>query len=282
MKDSTRKRILFLFILVGLMIINYPFVSQWVNKGSESRVINNYETIVQNMSEDEKAGIISMAKDYNQRLAQSQTGITDAFSTASKSDEEYNGILNPGGDGIMGYISIPKIDVNIPIYHGTSSSVLESGAGHLYGSSLPVGGESTHAILSSHSGLPSKELFTNLDQLEIGDGFYIKVMGEKLVYCINSIKTVLPTETESLVIKQGEDLVTLVTCTPYGVNSHRLLVTGYRVYPVEEEDAEITSEHIEEGISGVLKMIFIISIIVLILAGKILLFPCRKRERRKQ
>ena len=151
------------------MIINYPFVSQWVNKGSESRVINNYESIVQNMSEDEKAEIISLAQDYNQRLAQSQTGITDAFSTAYKADEEYNGLLNPGGDGIMGYINIPKIDVNIPIYHGTSASVLESGAGHLYGSSLPVGGESTHAILSSHSGLPSKELFTNLDQLDTTD-----------------------------------------------------------------------------------------------------------------
>ena len=282
MKDSTRKRILFLFVLVGLMIINYPFVSQWVNKGSESRVINNYESIVQNMTEDEKAEIITLANEYNQRLAQSQTGITDAFSTAYKADEEYNGLLNPGGDGIMGYISIPKIDVNIPIYHGTSASVLESGAGHLYGSSLPVGGESTHAILSSHSGLPSKELFTNLDQLDTTDYFYIKVMGETLEYRIDSIETVLPNETESLVIKQGEDLVTLVTCTPYGVNSHRLLVTGHRVYSVEGEGEENTPEHIEEGISGVLKIIFIISIIVLILAGKILLFPCRKRERRKQ
>lgn len=281
MKDSTRRRVLFLFLLAGFSILNYPFVSQWVNKRSESSVIREYENSTKELGNKEKQEIRRQAEAYNEALVKKGQGVRDAFGTGEEEYGDYKQLLNPRGDGVMGYIEIPKIKVHLPIRHGTSVRVLEKSAGHLYGSSLPVGGESTHAVISSHRGLPSRELFTNLDQLEAGDCFFLTVLDEKLAYEIDEIKTVLPEDTEGLAVMPGKDYVTLVTCTPYGVNSHRLLVRGSRIDWVEEADKQAREMTADAGITRILKWIFIVSCIMIIAAGKVLLFPVENKEKRK-
>ena len=231
--------IMILLFLAGLSLLLYPFVANQWNNYRQQRLISSYEDTV---ARKEEAGEIdydaewAKAQAYNEALLPSI--LPDSFAVAEASDEpdeEYMSCLNITGDGMMGMVEIPKIDVNLPIYHTTSEEVLEKAAGHLEGSSLPVGGESTHAVISAHRGLPSASLFTDLDQLEEGDHFLIHVLDDTLCYEVDQILVVEPKETESLAVEEGEDLVTLLTCTPYGVNSDRLLVRGHRVPYVPEE-----------------------------------------------
>lgn len=224
-----------LLFLIGLSILLYPMVSDAWNRYRDSLLISNYSSSVS--SDDNSEKIDSMwkaAQEYNEQIK--QESVPDAFSVRDgQTDSTYESLLNLNGDGMMGYVEIPVIDVSIPIYHYTTDESLEKGAGHLFGSSLPVGGKSTHCILSAHRGLPSAKLFTDLNLVEEGDVFYLHMLGKTLAYEVDQILTVLPEQTESLGITDGDDYVTLVTCTPYAVNTHRLLVRGIRTKYVEEE-----------------------------------------------
>jgi sortase A len=197
------------------------------NQHKQNRLIDNYTTKVAELQEEEKSEARSAAEAYNNTLA----GISD---DASLDEDTYNALLNIDGSGIMGYLEVPKIDVRLAIYHGTGEDALENGVGHLEDTSLPVGGSSTHCVLSGHRGLPSAKLFTDLDKLENGDLFYIYILGETLAYEVDQVLVVEPTQVDALKITPGQDYVTLLTCTPYGVNSHRLLVRGHRTEVVNE------------------------------------------------
>ncbi len=229
MKRIITNIIIALIFLAGLSVLLYPAVSDYVNELHSSRVIANYDDSIQNLSEEDYTKELEAAAEYNAYLTAFSNLSAAAMAETEREDSLYESLLNVGGDGIMGVINIPAIDVRLPIYHGTSESVLQVAVGHYEGSSLPIGGESTHAILTGHRGLPSAKLFTDLDRLEVDDVFYIKVLGEILEYKIDQIETVLPSELDSLSIAPGEDYVTLVTCTPYGINSHRLLIRGARI-----------------------------------------------------
>lgn len=259
-------------LLIALSVLLYPTVSNYLYERNSSTIVSNYEKDVSNTSEEEKAELFRLAREYNARLADNQGVIGDGFSEDDERDEEYESLLNPYETGMMGYIQIPKIDVELPIYHGTKESVLQVGIGHLKNTSLPVGGDATHAVLTGHRGLPSRMLFTDLDQMKNGDIFYIKILGENFAYEVDQIQTVLPEETEGLQIVEGQDFITLITCTPYGVNTHRLLVRGHRV-PYEEA-IQIELDEIDKGMKipfevrvlligfGILAVIFIIFVIV--------------------
>lgn len=238
MKSKARTVFIYILLFVGVGILNYPGISSLYNRLHEGEVISGYEDGLNEITATQLAAMLEEARAYNERLRTATNAIVDAFSEApAEQDDEYNSLVNVSGDGVMGYIEIPGINVNLPIMHGVSMDVLEKAAGHLRGSSLPVGGESTHAIISAHRGLPSAILFSDVDQLRDGDVFYIHVLGEVLAYQVNQIKVVLPTEVSDVQIEEGEDYVTLLTCTPYAINSHRLLIRGTRIpYTPEEQD----------------------------------------------
>lgn len=245
MKKRTTTIIFAILFLAGLSLLLYPFIANEWNNYRQKRLMSNYEEVV---AEKEAAGEIDYeaewekARAYNDALLPSILPDSFAVAEASDEDEEYMSALNLAGDGIMGSVEIPKIDITLPVFHTTEEDVLEQAAGHLEGSSLPVGGESTHAVISAHRGLPSAALFTDLDKLEEGDHFLIHVLDDTLCYEVDQITVVEPEETDTLAVLEGEDLVTLLTCTPYGVNSHRLLVRGHRVpYVPEEVEDESTS-----------------------------------------
>lgn len=230
MKKNRSNIILILIFLVGLSVMLYPTVSDYINQKNQSRAVASYSEEVENLSDVDYQAYFDAADDYNRRLAETP----DAFYRP----EEVNGYadtLDVSGTGIMGYITIPKIGVELPVYHGTSDGVLQVAAGHLEGSSLPVGGAGTHAVISAHRGLPSAKLFTNLDELEVGDTFTITVLDRVLTYEVDQISIVLPTETDLLQPVEGKDYVTLMTCTPYGINTHRLLVRGKRIENAENQ-----------------------------------------------
>lgn len=238
MSDKKRKMtikdiIRLLVLVVAFAVMLYPTVSSYVNEKNGSKVVSNYDAESVRLSNAEKEKMLADARAYNKEML-SNIDLIDPFSQGETSvDARYESLLNIDGSGMMGYIRIPKIKVEIPIYHGTSESVLQAGVGHFWGTSLPVGGESTHTVLTGHRGLPTKTLFTNMDKLVKGDVFYIKVLDETLAYKVDQILTVLPEETEALSIVPGQDYATLVTCTPYAINTHRLLVRGHRI-PYEE------------------------------------------------
>ena len=218
--------------LTALGLTLYPVVSNYVNQKYASEIQTAYQKLIQQTDDSVLQEAKQRAIAYNLAIT---PGTADAYSEESllSAAENYSDQLDIAGNGIMGYVEIPKIQVNLPIYHGTDAEVLDRGVGHLLGSSLPVGGENTHTILSGHSGMASQKMFTDLEQLTHGDVFYLNVLGETLAYQVTEINTVLPYETDLLSIVPGEDLCTLVTCTPYGVNTHRLLVRGSRI-PYEE------------------------------------------------
>ena len=224
MKKNRSTIILILIFLVGLSVMLYPTVSDYVNQKNQSRAVASYSEEVENLSDVDYQAYFDAADDYNRRLAETP----DAFYRPEEVSG-YTDTLDVSGTGIMGYITISKIGVELPVYHGTSDGVLQVAAGHLEGSSLPVGGAGTHAVISAHRGLPSAKLFTNLDELEVGDTFTITVLDRVLTYEVDQISIVLPTETDNLKVVDGKDYVTLMTCTPYGINSHRLLVRGRRI-----------------------------------------------------
>lgn len=221
---------------MGLSILLYPTVSNYINQKNQSRVVAAYNDTVSNMTEEDYSSYFEKAHAYNEALSTT----TDVFYNADTVGD-YENTLNLGS-GIMGYITIKKLGVELPIYHGTDDEVLEIAAGHLEGSSFPVGGESTHAVISAHRGLPSAKLFTDLDKMEVGDTFTITVLNEVLTYEVDNISIVLPTEVDQLQIEEGKDLCTLMTCTPYGINTHRLLVRGHRVDTVENTNIHVTAE----------------------------------------
>lgn len=234
--------IFILIFLTGLSLILYPTVSDRWNQMHQSRAITGYAEATALLDDDEYEKILSDARDYNEELAESGEEIV----LPEDWKERYESQLNIGGQGIMGYIEIPKIDCHLPIYHGTSEGVLQTAIGHLEGSSLPIGGESTHSVLSGHRGLPSARLFTDLDRMETGDLFLICVLDEVMTYEVDQILVVLPEETDALAIIPGKDLCTLITCTPYGVNSHRMLVRGRRVeQQAVEETVRITADAVQ-------------------------------------
>lgn len=224
-KGSLSTIILIVILLVGLSVMLYPTVSDYWNSFHQTRAIANYDAVVAELDETDYEALFAEAERYNEWLR----GLGAPFSECGSLSGTYNKVLNVAENGIIGYISISKIGVELPIYHGTSDSVLNVAAGHLEGSSLPIGGESRHSVISAHRGLPSAKLFTDLDRLEIGDTFTITVLNQILTYEIDQILIVEPTQMEALNVTQGKDYCTLLTCTPYGINSHRLLVRGKRI-----------------------------------------------------
>ena len=235
----------------------------------QSRAIAAYVDQVNTLDDAQCETMLEQADAYNQTLI----GKEDRYNLSDSELETYNSLLDVTGTGIMGYVVIPKINVRLPIYHGTDPAVLEIAIGHIAGSSLPVGGESTHCVLSGHRGLPSAKLFTDIDQLKEGDQFMLEVLGDTLTYEVDQIKVVLPDELEDIEIEEGKDLCTLVTCTPYGVNTHRLLVRGHRVETVQQNHVRVVSdavqiEPVKVAIAAGIPLLVIIMLLRMIFAGK--------------
>ena len=242
MKKNASTIILIILFLIGLSLLLYPTFADYWNSLTQSAVVASYIEQVALMDDDTYESIWREAKEYNAGLLERYNN----FTLTEEQAEKYDALLNIGGDGVMGYIEIPSIDVHLPIYHGTDDAVLQIAVGHLEWTSLPVGGESTHCVLSGHRGLPSARLFTDLDQLKEGDYFMLNILDETLTYEVDQIRIVEPEEVEELTIIEGRDLCTLVTCTPYGVNSHRLLVRGHRVDNLEEAvTVRVTADAVE-------------------------------------
>lgn len=224
-KSSFVTAILIAALLAGALLLLYPTVSDYWNSFHQSRAIASYAEQVADLDDNTYDQIWADARAYNETL----DNITSRFVMTEEQKKIYEALLNIADNGVMGYIEIPKIKCNLPIYHGTDEAVLQIAIGHVQGSSLPAGGESTHCVLSGHRGLPSAKLFSDLDQLTEGDVFLLRVLDETLTYEVDQIRTVLPDELDDLAIEEGKEYCTLVTCTPYGINSHRLLVRGHRV-----------------------------------------------------
>lgn len=235
-----------ILFLLSLGLTLYPVISNYVNQKYASEIHTAYEEVIEQADNTELLNARELAVSYNKAITPGST-TEEAYSQEAllAASEDYDSQLNIGTDGIMGYVQIPKISVNLPIYHGTGNDSLDRGVGHLLGSSLPVGGEGTHCILTGHSGLATQKMFTDLEQLEVNDVFYLNVLGEVLAYQVEEINTVLPHDTSLLGITSGEDYCTLVTCTPYGVNTHRLLVRGTRI-PYEEAEVLVEEVLLEE------------------------------------
>lgn len=223
-KDPTTILLVIIFF-VGLCVLLYPTISNFYNTYGVKKALEKYDDTVRSMDTSTIEKMLEDAENYNKELFKNPKGFHDG----EVEDEVYGNLLNPLENGMMGYITISKLGVNLPIYHGTPESVLSKSAGHLEGSSLPIGGENTHAIITGHRGLPTAKLFTNLDKLEVSDIFVLNIINQKLTYEVDDIKIVLPEEVDDLEIVEGKDYVTLVTCTPYGINTHRLLIRGHRI-----------------------------------------------------
>lgn len=238
-----KKILVTLFIGASIVMMFYPWISNFVNQHQADITVYNYKKKEKSLSEEQKEEMWKKAQMYNADLAKNQVELTDPFvesKSAIKSGLIYNNLLNIDKSGMMCYLEIPCINVNLPVFHGTAASTLERGIGHLEGSSLPVGGKSTHAVLTGHTGLNNAKLFTDLTEVKEGDLFFLHTLGKDLAYRVIGTEVVLPEETQDLLIRKGKDLVTLITCTPYGVNSHRLFVTGIRTKytPEEKENAK--------------------------------------------
>lgn len=276
-----RKHISTIFIilifLVGLGFISYPTVSNLWNQAHQSRAIATYSKQVEKLDDSENKKMLKAARKYNKSLLKK----SDHWKLSKKDKKKYESLLDVSGTGIMGYIEVPKIDCSLPIYHGTDEGALQIAIGHLEGSSLPVGGKSTHCVLSGHRGLPSARLFTDLDQMEEGDIFILNVLGRKLAYEVDQIRVVLPEEMSDLEVIEGKDLCTLVTCTPYGINTHRLLVRGHRTKYVEEkveEQKEVQTKKMDTRllIAGAARSCNLAVIIIAVVIRR------RKRRRNQQ
>lgn len=274
-KISWSTILLVVIMLVGIGVVAYPTVSDWWNSRHASRAIASYVEQVESKTDVERAEMLEAAKAYNEALAQTEMNLNldeDAYA-------EYEAMLDISGTGIMGYVQIPTINVNLPIYHGTSDAVLQTAVGHIAGTSLPVGGKGTHAVLSGHRGLPSAKLFTDLDKLVEGDVFTITILDEVLTYQIDQIHIVLPEETGDLEIDPEQDYVTLVTCTPYGINTHRMLVRGHRIDNLETQTA-VTVTPDAKRVSTMVVFV-IVAVILTVVALVISFVRDRARSRRK-
>ena len=265
--------ILILVFLVGLSLLLYPSVSDYWNSFHQSRAIATYAEQVANIDNDIYARLWEDARAYNQTLV----GKENRFQITEEERETYESLLNVGGNGIIGYIEIAKIGCSLPIYHGTDEGVLQIAVGHIEGTSLPTGGESTHCVVSGHRGLPSAKLFTDLDKLIPGDTFVLRVLDETLTYEVDQILIVEPQELAALEIEEGRDYCTLVTCTPYGINTHRLLVRGHRVANAEEAvQIRVTADAIQIEPVLVAPLVAVPMLLILLAA---LLVSTRKKRR---
>ena len=287
---STKKKVITICVavvafIIALGITLYPMISTWYNERHQAEVHIHYQEKVEQVDNTKLIEAKELAVAYNQTIlpgAQDE----DSFSNEAllNAIEDYVGLLNLAGDGIMGYVEIPKIGVSLPIYHGTNNSTLERGVGHLLGSSLPVGGASTHSVLTAHSGMASQKLFSDLDRMKIGDVFYLDVLGERLAYQVDQIKTVLPYDTTYLQTEIGSDFCTLVTCTPFGVNTHRLLVRGTRI-PYEEAEVIVEEKlETEEPVKSTWEQQYLQGIIIgvsaVVILGLGIMVFCIVRRRR--
>lgn len=265
-----------IIFLIGLLLVLYPTVSNFLSNREQKKVIREYSNIVNNMDKEEKEAMYNEAVDYNKEIY--EKGMIDYSNPDAV--EGYNDILDVSGTGIMGYISIPKINVELPIYHGTSDGVLQVAVGHLEGSSLPVGGENTHCVLSGHRGLPSADLFTHLDRLNVHDIFTISVLDKTLVYEIDQIKVVAPGDTQYLQIEDGKDYCTLLTCTPYGINTHRLLVRGVRVADSDDKNNIYVYADAYKIDTKTVTVLMAVPLTLLLLLGMVV--HIRRNKKRKQ
>ena len=271
-KGNFTTLLLILVLLAGLSLLLYPSVSDYWNSFHQTRAIATYAEEVANLNQDQYDEIWAAAESYNASL----TDRVNAYLLSDAQKEEYQQLLNVSGLGVMGYIEIPSIDCSLPIYHGTEESVLQIAVGHLEWSSLPVGGESTHCVLSGHRGLPSAKLFTNLDKLREGDTFLLRVLDEILTYEVDQILIVEPQDTDALEIVEGQDYCTLVTCTPYGINTHRLLVRGHRIDNIEEvKTVRVTADAIQIEPMLVASVVAIPMLLILLI---LLLLPRRRKK----
>lgn len=262
---------LILMLVIGLSLLLYPSFSDYWNSMHQTRAIASYAEHVQMLDNSQYDDIWNAAVRYNAELLNRE----NEYALSEDQKTSYAQSLNMSGDGIMGFIEIPSIDVMLPIYHGTDESILQVAIGHLEWTSLPVGGESTHCVVSGHRGLPSARLFTDLDKMSVGDVFAINVLNQKMTYQVDQIKIVLPHETEDLLVVEGEDYCTLVTCTPYGVNSHRMLVRGHRVDNLAEAQVvRVTADAVI--VEKLVVAPFILAPILLIMLI-ILMIPKRKK-----
>ena len=271
MKKHSGTILLVLIFFVGLAVMLYPTISDYINQRNQTRVVNSYAQQVDGLSDADYTAYFDAADVFNQKIAADPDALyhADRFST-------YSTTLDVTGTGIMGYITIPRIGVELPIYHGTSDAVLQVAAGHLEGTSLPVGGESTHAVISAHRGLPSAKLFTNLDKLREGDTFLLRVLDEILTYEVDQILIVEPQDTAALEITEGEDYCTLVTCTPYGINTHRLLVRGHRIDNIEEvKTVRVTADAVQLEPMLVAPVVAVPMLLILLI---LLLLPRRRKK----
>lgn len=259
---------------MGLSVMLYPTVSDWWNKRVSTKAIKNYDAIVEEIDEADYTAYFEAAEAYNESIV--KIGSYDTI-VAPELLENYEDTLDVTGTGIIGYVTIEKINVNLPIYHGTSSAALQAGAGHLEGTSLPIGGESTHSVIVGHRGLPSAKLFTDLDQMEVGDTFTITVLDQVYTYEVDQISIVLPTEIEELYVVDGKDYCTLMTCTPYGVNSHRLLVHGVRVDNTESGILHVTAEAYQIDVI-IVATVTAVPLLLLLLIG-LLIFTRRQKKK---
>ena len=277
MRKNLSTIILILIFLVGLSVMLYPSVSDAVNRKHQSRAVADYAEKVEQLSDADYQTYFDAADAYNRQLNTTPNAFYKPDLVSG-----YAQTLDISGTGIMGYITIPKISVKLPIYHGTDEGVLQVAAGHLEGSSLPVGGAGTHAVISAHRGLPSAKLFTNLDELEVGDRFTITVLNRVLTYEVDQISIVLPTEIDQLLPTEGMDYVTLMTCTPYGINTHRLLVRGKRVETTESQ------KHIRVAADAfriepiIVAPILAIPMLLAALVGVLVTPHLRKRSKRRR
>ena len=273
MKKRISTILLILAFLAGVSLLLYPSVSDYWNSLHASRAVANYAQEVQNMDRTQYDEMWQAAVDYNASLRERENG----YFLTDEQQAQYDNLLDVSGTGIMGYIEIPSIGVSLPIYHGTSDAVLQIAVGHIDWTSLPVGGAGTHCVLSGHRGLPSAKLFTNLDQVIEGDTFSIRVLDEVLTYEVDRILIVEPEDVSALAIEPGKDLCTLVTCTPYGINSHRLLVRGHRIEnPEQAASIRVTSDAIQIEPLLVAPVLALPVLLVLLI---LLLLPWKKKNR---
>lgn len=276
LKKNGLTLILLLILLIGAGLIAYPSFADWWNSFHQSRAVASYAEAVANMNTEEYERIISKAQAYNRKL--SRSGIL--WTLDEDEEKEYKEQLDIATSGIMGYIDIPKIDVMLPIYHGIDESILQVAVGHIPGTSLPVGGKGSHCVVSGHRGLPSARLFTDIDKLVEGDSFTITVLNKTLTYEVDQIRTVLPTDLSDLQIEKGKDYVTLVTCTPYGINTHRLLVRGHRIENADG-DASVIADALQ--IEPIYIAPFIaVPILILLIIGMFIMTGMRTRRRREK
>lgn len=276
MKSKKSTIILLLVFLIGLSLLLYPTVSDYWNSFHQTQVIASYVEAVAELDSESYEQYLAEAREYNAGLVNN----SGRYLPTEEEDALYQSLLDISGNGIMGYIEIPSIDVSLPIYHGVEDTVLQVAVGHIEGTSLPVGGESTHCVISGHRGLTSAKLFTDLDKLAEGDIFILRVLDEVLTYEVDQIHIVEPEELELLQIKEGEDLCTLVTCTPYGINSHRLLVRGHRIENPEDSDVRVTADAMQ--IDPVLAAPAVAAPILLILLIRMFVVSRKKKKKKER